>query len=99
SESLHFASLGFGQEKRPSSSRFARIQIPVPSQYKSFSRVRSLLMKQNTAPLFGSSSNRSPTALHSPLNDFLMSTGSSATKIRTECGKASIAHSAPQCPH
>ena len=32
------------------------------------------LMNQNSAPLFGSSCRRSLTAVHSPFNDFLMST-------------------------
>jgi hypothetical protein len=53
--------LGFGQEKRPCSSRFANTHTPVPSQYSSYSRVRSLLMKQNTAPDFGSSPSYSCT--------------------------------------
>src|SRR5690606_19449970 len=85
-------------EKRPFSRRFASTHTPVPSQYSSFSRVRSLLMKQNTAPLFGSSASCSATALHSPLNCLRMSTGCTATKIRTAAGKASIA-SAAQRPH
>ena len=44
-----------------------------------FNRVRSRLMKANTAPLFGSSCSRSLTAAQSPLKDLRMSTGCTAT--------------------
>src|SRR5688500_18391941 len=79
SASFARSSFGAGQEKRPSSSRFASTHTPVPSQYKSFSRVRSRLMNANTAPLFGSSWSCSLTALQSPLKDLRMSTGCTAT--------------------
>ncbi len=46
----------------PFPKRFARTHTPVPSQYKSFSRVRSLLMNANNAPLRGSSCNFSQAA-------------------------------------
>lgn len=68
--------LGSGQEKRPRSRRFANTHAPVPSQYKSFSRVRSRLVKQNTAPRFGSSPKCCCAADHNPSYCLRISTGS-----------------------
>src|SRR5208337_622785 len=70
---LPCASPDCGQVKRPFSNRLAQTQSPLPSQTRTFKRLRWPLQNKNRCPLRGSHDNRSRTKPYSPSNPLRMS--------------------------
>ncbi len=62
-----------GQVKRPFSNLLAQTQSPLPSQTRTFSRLRWALQNNKRCPLSGSHDNRSRTRPYSPSNPLRMS--------------------------
>src|ERR1039457_291799 len=70
---LPCASPDCGQVKRPFSNLFAHTQRPLPSQTRTFNRLRWALQNRNRCPLRGSHDNRSRTRPYNPSNPLRMS--------------------------
>src|SRR3984957_13392221 len=68
-----------GPLKRPRSSRFAEIHKPLPSQYKTFNRLRPLFQNRKRRPLKGSNPSGSRTNPNSPPNPLRISVDPTAT--------------------
>src|SRR6266704_3712184 len=71
-----------GQVKRPFSNLLAQTQSPLPSQTRTFSRLRWALQNKKRCPLSESHDNRSRTRPYSPSNPLRMSVTPLARKIR-----------------
>ena len=75
-----------GNSKCTRCARLYRMQNPVQSNQSTFRRFLRLLMKANSAPLWGSSPRCSRAASASPSNERRISCGSEHTKIRVAAG-------------
>src|ERR1019366_2751927 len=95
---LPCASPDCGQVNRPFSNLLAQTQSPLPSQTRTFSRLRWPLQNKNRCPLRGSHDKRSRTRPYSPSNPLRMSVTPAAKYIRVAGPSQTRPTPAPGCP-